>query len=129
MSDCKRFNFSNSKMQCTGINIDYTWSKSIQIKDKDGVPQDLTGYTIHFLIKKSKDGDVLFDLSEQANPFSTGIYIADPTTGLIQLKITDEDTATIAEGHYPYEFYKMSGSGEKYIDMYGYIHASDGVIV
>lgn len=128
MIDCKKFNFCEQN-GCSNIDIGYTWSKSIQIKDKEGNPQDLTGYTIHFLIKESKDGDVLFDLSEQANPFLTGMYVTDPTTGLIQLKITDEDTSIIEEGSYPYEFYKMSGSGEKYIDMYGYIYASNGVVV
>ncbi len=90
-----------------------------------GVPTDLTGYIVRMMIRETYDADapiVTLDssytpvdpLTDAGGPYGT-VTIADPLSGEVVFKITDEVTAQFepTKGVYDIEFENASGDVTK----------------
>ena len=97
---CSYFEFSEKS--CTAVNIGFDFSKTLTFTDNDGLPIDLTGYLLAGEIKNSLGGNTLISLPEVSDSQTTGLYIADRTTGIIEFQIKLADTSQ-TEFTFPYE--------------------------
>ena len=113
---CELFNFSTGN--CTHVDITKDFSKTLTITDSAGAAIDLTPDTFQMTIKDALDGNILFTLVEVVTNLLTGLYIPAPTSGVIDIQITDTDTA-ITPGVYPYELQKTDTDGKIFVFMQG----------
>ena len=116
--DCELFNYQTGN--CTQVDIGKDFDKDLSITDSTGSPIDLTTDTYQMIIKDSLGGSALFTLDEVGDNLTTGLYIASPTSGIINIIITDTDTA-ITAGVYPYEMTKTDSDSKIFVFMQGTI--------
>ncbi len=115
---CSQFNFQLST--CTQIDIGFDYSRALIVTDEDGAV-DLTGSTFEMVIKDELGGNVILILPIVLDASTTGFYIPAPTTGIINMQITKEDSTLIAEKWYVYETVFTDSLGEEKIFMQGSI--------
>ena len=113
---CNEFNFERST--CTHVDVGFDFSKVLNYTDSSGVI-DITGRTFQLIIKDVIGGTAQLTLNHIGDALSTGLYIADPTTGAIEVVIIDTDTLTA--GTYPYEMTDTDSDGKISIFMQGTI--------
>jgi hypothetical protein len=116
---CSEFDFQSST--CTQADIGFDFSKVLTYKDSLGAVIDLTNLEFSMTIKDSLGGTTLLSLVEVGSISLTGMYIPSPTTGVINIQVTDTDTSSIAEGVYPYQIQVVDADDKVEIFMQGTI--------
>tara|TARA_B110000908_G_C10047712_1_gene354761 strand:+ start:118 stop:495 length:378 start_codon:yes stop_codon:yes gene_type:complete len=116
---CSEFDFQVST--CTQVDIGFDFDKVLTYKDSLGVAIPLSSLEFSMTIKQSLGGTTLLSLVEVANNISTGLYIPAPSTGVINIQITDADTLLVDEGIYPYEIKVVDADAKVEIFMQGTI--------
>lgn len=94
-------------MSCTTNNITRgtDWTFTFTLSDSSGTVLDLTGYNFLFTAKANKtDADVDAVISKDS------IVSSDPTSGVVSVALTDDDT-DIAAGRYWYDLKWTDGLG------------------
>lgn len=87
-----------------------TWINTLPIVDADGVAYDLTGADAWLTVKPANatatdDTDAVFQLE-----IGDGLTVATPSTGIIAVEITDENTALLTAGRmYRYDVQVRKG--------------------
>jgi hypothetical protein len=94
------------------IDTGSTFGAVITVKGSDGLPLNLTGYTVTSYIRKSYASRTHIDF--HAAVFSN-------TGGQIRLSLTDEDTTVIKPGRYMYDVEIQNSIGERLRVMEGII--------
>jgi len=115
---CSEFNFKVA--DCTNVDVGYHFTKDLSVSDSNGVT-DLTNLEFVMVIKDRLDGTTLLTLNEVNDELTTGFYIPNPTTGLIQMIITDTDSTTVGGGYFPYEMIQTDALSHSEIFMQGNI--------
>jgi hypothetical protein len=95
------------------IDTGSTFGAIITVKGSDGLPLNLTGYTVASYIRKSYASRVHVDFN--ATVYST-------TGGQIRLSLTDESTSAIKPGRYMYDVEIQNSLGER-------LRVSEGIII
>lgn len=116
---CSTFNFETSA-KCTQVDIGFDFSWALIYKDSSGAI-DLTNFVVEGEIKDAAGGTSLIDLAIVGDDQTTGFYIPDPSSGVIQFQIKSEDNSGIEPGNYPYEIRIMTPNGDTEIFMQGFI--------
>ena len=119
MSNCNEMNFQSGN-KCTQVDIGFDYSKTITYTDNSGVAIDLTGFVLDCDIKDALGGSVIIAMPEVGNDQTTGLYIADRTTGVILFQIKKADTA-ITAASYPYEITITNPSTDDSVFLQGII--------
>ena len=122
-NNCSQFNFED--ITCTQADIGFDFNKILTFKDASGAAIDITGQTLVMIIKDELEGATLLTLSIVGDKLTTGFFIPSPTTGIINMQITDTDTNSIAVGLYPYETIRTDTDSKKTIFMQGNIQFSE----
>ena len=78
-----------------------TFSSIITLTDQEGIPLDLTGFTVKSQFRKSYQ-------SSTAINFTASIY--DASAGKVQLQLDPEDTTGVRAGRYLYDIETTSPS-------------------
>ena len=115
---CSQFNFQLST--CTQVDIGFDDIKTLTVTDDNGAV-DLTGFGLVMTIKDKLDGTEILVLDIVGDDETTGFYIPDPATGIVNMLITATDSTPIAAGWYVYETVLTDPSGKKFIFMQGSI--------
>jgi hypothetical protein len=93
------------------------WILTIQYVDVDDEPVDLAGYSARMHIRRGEEGSLLFEL------LSTAPSIVLGQNGLITMKLTDDETASIPPSDYAdphvYDLILTDGSGKSEKVIYG----------
>jgi len=121
--NCSKFDFFSET--CTNINKGFDFIKSLTFKDSKEELIDLTNLTFTMIVKDSLGGSVLLTLTEVGDDTTTGIYIPNPSTGVLNLLITDTDSSSILAGKYPYEITYTQTNGLIFPFLIGEIEVSD----
>lgn len=90
MSSCNELNLQTGQ-KCTQVDIGFDYSKTITYTDNSGNAIDLTGFVLDGNIKDNLGGSVILALPEVGDDQTTGLYIADRTTGVLTYR-PQEDT-------------------------------------
>lgn len=120
---CSEFNFQTGT--CTAVDKDFNFSKVMTVRDLDNIIVDLTGIVFQLVVKDSLGGLVLFTLDHVGDNLTTGLYIPNPSSGVINIQITQSDVASQAAGVYPYEMTKTDTDGLLTIFSQGTLQFSD----
>lgn len=109
MGLCNQANleFANN---CTQVDVGFDWRKTLTY-DTGGVVNDITGFVFVMTIKDEIGGSILLTLPIVGDAVTTGIYIPDPTNGILMLLITDTDSIATGGGVYPYEMTSTDTAG------------------
>lgn len=78
----------------------------VTVKKSDGTAYDLTGKTINFAVRLTKEGATLFSKSSP----SSGITIINAAGGIFKIQIDPADTTSLADDNYYHETKITSGS-------------------
>jgi hypothetical protein len=106
---CSEFNFQTGT--CTEVEKDFNFAKVMTVRDLDNVIVDLTGLTFQLVVKDTLAGSVLFTLDHVGDNLTTGLYIPNPSSGVINIQIIKADVTGQAAGVYPYEMTKTDTDG------------------
>ena len=82
---CSEFNFQTGT--CTEVEKDFNFAKVMTVRDLDNVIVDLTGLTFQLVVKDILAGSVLFTLDHVGDNLTTGLYIPNPSSGVINIQI------------------------------------------
>ena len=115
---CSQFNFQLST--CTQVDIGYDDVKVFTVTDDNGAV-DLTGFGLVMIIKDNLGGSDILVLDIVGDDATTGLYIPDPATGIVNMLITEAVSALIAAGWYVYQTVLTDPSGKDFIFMQGSI--------
>lgn len=114
---CSEFNFQANT--CTQVTKDFDFSAQLSFTDSAGTAIDLTNDTFVLIIKDALSGATLLTLNEVGSNLLTGLYIPSPTSGVMNIQITDTDVISIAVGVYPYEMTRTDSDSKVFISMQG----------
>ena len=120
---CSEFNFQTGT--CTQVDKDFDFMKIMTVKDSAGVIVDLTGLVFEFIIKDALGGSAILTLNHVLDNISTGLYIPNPASGVINIQIIKATAASIAAAVYPYEMTKTDTDSLETIFAQGTIQFSD----
>ena len=120
---CEFFKFNSST--CTQADVGFDFAKELAITDISGNPLDLTPDTYQMIIKATLGGTSLLTLDEVGTNLLTGLYIPSPTSGIINIQITDTDTTAAGAGDYFYEMTKTDGDGKIFVFLQGNFQFND----
>jgi hypothetical protein len=120
---CSEFDFHSRT--CSELKKGYDFTKSLTYKNSDKTAIDLTSLTFAMTIKDSLGGSILLSLAEVGDAITTGIYIPSPTTGVLNILITDTSSSSIVAGNYPYEITYTQANGLIFPFMIGKIQVTD----
>jgi len=95
------------------IDTGSTFGAIITVKGSDGLPLNLTGYTVTSYIRKSYASATHID-------FNAAVYST--TGGQIRLSLTDESTSAVKPGRYMYDVEIQNSLGER-------LRVSEGIII
>ena len=118
---CSQFNFQESN--CTQVDIGFDYFRTLTVTD-DGGAVDLTDSIFIMVIKDALGGNVILTLNIVGDADTTGFYIADPETGLIDMQILEAENTPIPPGWYVYEMTVEDPFGHTGIFMQGSIQFS-----
>ena len=121
--NCNLFNFQTGT--CTQVNKDFDFEKVLTYTDVNGDAINVTGFVFVMTIKAALGGATLLTLPIVGDNLTTGFYIPSPISGIINMQITDTDTALIAAGVYPYEMTVVDTDSKEEIFMQGTIEFVD----
>ena len=89
--------------------------------------EDVTGRTFHWNIKNNvSDAGFAYQLTNQPNQTTSGIYVSDLESGLLEWTLLDTDSAGASAGEKPFEFYFVQG-GHQELLFEGYMTFSAGI--
>jgi hypothetical protein len=99
----------------TNLYIDQgsTFNSIVTLKNQDGTPMNLTGFTVKSQFRKSYK-------SSQAFTFTASVF--DATTGRIRLQLPANTSSAVRAGRYLFDIEITSPSSEKY-------RALEGIVV
>ena len=120
---CNELDFQSNTS--TQVDKDFDFSASQAYTASAGDAIDVTNDTFVLIIKDALDGSALLTLNEVGDNLTTGLYIPSPTSGIINIQITDTDVGTIAAGSYPYEMNRTDSDSKLFIFMQGTVQFSD----
>jgi len=120
---CNSFNFQSGT--CTQVEKDFDFEKVLTYTDDNNDAVNITGLVFVMTIKDALAGTTLLTLPIVGDNLTTGFYIPSPTSGVLNMQITDTDVALIAEGVYPYEMTVVDGDSKVEIFMQGTIQFSE----
>ena len=106
---CSQFDFQTGT--CTQVEKDFNFAKVMTVRDSDRIIVDITGLTFQLVVKDTLAGSVLFTLDHVADNLTTGLYIPNPSSGVINIQIIKADVTGQAAGVYPYEMTKTDTDG------------------
>ena len=95
------------------IDTGSTFGAVISVKGSDGLPTNLTGYSVTSYIRKSYASSTHIDFN--ATIFSI-------TAGQVRVSLTDEQTTDIKPGRYMYDIEIQNSTGER-------LRISEGIII
>jgi len=97
------------------VSITQGTSKTLclTVKDKDGLPVDLTGSTIYLTVKKNEKEK--HALIQKISSDVAQIEIPNPTDGTAKIYIVPEDTISLAATRYKFDVWVILSSGERYV--------------
>lgn len=121
--DCDNFDFLTGT--CTQVKIGFDFEKVFTYTDSLGVGVNISGFDFNMIIKDALGGATLLTLPTVNDNVTTGFYFPSPNTGVINMQITDTDTALIASGTYPYEMTITDTDSKVEIFMQGEIQFVD----
>lgn len=81
---------------------------TLEVENMKGDPLDLSNYQLYGQIRRTYKSDV-------AENFI--ITVTDPTSGIIAIELTDEQTSGMKSGRYVYDVYGVDGNLEKTIKL------------
>jgi hypothetical protein len=84
------------------VDAGSTYSNIITVAGSNGLPLNLTGYTVASQMRKSYQSSIYYT-------FTASVYIA--TQGKIRLQLTDEQSELIPPGRYIYDVEITSPTG------------------
>lgn len=96
-------------MSCTTSNkitVNRGDSHTLHLAFKiNGQPMDLTGATVFFTVKQDlNDPDSMAQIAKTVNSFD------DPETGIVDIELTEDDTAVAGEYYYDIQLKQSSGA-------------------
>ena len=95
----------------------------------NGVPRDLTGYEFTFELRKTVNAPDPTLLTLTSTP-AAGITILPPATdGMVQMVITEAQTAALPSGVFPFNLYFVTGLGDKETAISGHMSVHDSVAI
>lgn len=86
------------------VDAGSTFSAIITVRNSDGTPMNLTGYTAASQIRKSYGSTTAYN-------FNASVY--DVNLGKIRIQLSDEESGLIKPGRYLYDVKITSSIGEK----------------
>ena len=95
------------------IDTGSTFGAVISVKGSDGLPLNLTGYSVTSYIRKSYASSTHID-------FNATIYST--TAGQVRISLTDENTTDVKPGRYMYDIEIQNSAGER-------LRVSEGIII
>jgi len=95
------------------IDTGSTFGAVISVKGSDGLPLNLTGYSVTSYIRKSYASSAHID-------FNATIYST--AGGQIRVSLTDENTTDVKPGRYMYDIEIQNSAGER-------LRVSEGIII
>ena len=95
------------------IDTGSTFGAVISVKGSDGLPLNLTGYSVTSYIRKSYASSTHID-------FNATIYST--AGGQIRVSLTDENTTDVKPGRYMYDIEIQNSAGER-------LRVSEGIII
>lgn len=120
---CSEFNFQTGT--CTQVDKDFDFAKVLTYTDVNNDAVNITGFVFVMTIKAALGGATLLTLPIVGDNLTTGFYIPSPTTGVLNMQITDTDAGLIAEGVYPYEMTVVDTDSKVDIFMQGTIQFAE----
>ncbi len=120
---CNEFNFLTGT--CTQVDVGFDFDKVLTYTDSAGLAIDVTGFDFTLIIKDTLAGSTLLTLPIVGDNTTTGLYIPDPTNGIINMHITDTDSTAVGVGLFPYEMTETDGDLKVDIFIQGNIQFSD----
>lgn len=120
---CSEFNFQSNT--CTQVDVGFDFTKVLTYTDINGDAVNITGFVFVMTIKDNLSGATLLTLPIVGDNLTTGFYIPAPSSGVLNMQITDTDTALIAVGVYPYEMTVTDTDSKVDIFMQGTIQFFD----
>ncbi len=120
---CNQFDFQTGT--CTAVNKDFDFEKVLTYTDANNDAVNITGFVFVMTIKAALGGATLLTLPIVGDNLTTGFFIPSPTTGVLNMQITDTDVALIAAGVYPYEMTVVDGDSKEEIFMQGTIQFTE----
>ena len=95
------------------IDTGSTFGAVISVKGSDGLPLNLTGFSVTSYIRKSYASATHID-------FNATIYST--TAGQVRISLTDENTTDVKPGRYMYDIEIENSTGER-------LRVSEGIII
>jgi len=114
ISNCNTVNFETCGSGAVNVDTDYSISATWEA---GGKPVKLQNYTFEGSIKNSLGGTVLIELPTVSDDQTTGLYIPDPSTGVIFIQIKNEDMPS--PGKYPFRIMRTTPNGDIQVHMQG----------
>ena len=96
-----------------------SFSSDVTVTNSDGNVVDLTGYTTEAKMAKS--------YGASSSVTITSALASDPTTGVVELTLTDTQTAGLAAGRYVYDLNITSSAGQTTRVVEGQVVLTPGV--
>lgn len=102
------YDFRNTTKTRAACEQGATFKRRLALKDSDGGPVALAGYTARMQVRATTDSTS----SLVALTTENGRIVVDGTAGTVLLQIAAVDTAAMPAGAYVYDLELVSGSGE-----------------
>lgn len=99
-----------------------SFEKILTMRDSNGNPVNLTGYTAKMKIKRSTKSETIYELNTTNNRIQLG-----GTSGNITLTLTAAETASVPFGRYIYDLILTDSLGKTYEFATGQIFIFDNI--
>ena len=120
---CNEFSFQTGT--CTNVEKDFDFSKVLTYTDNNNDAVNITGLLFVMTIMAARAGETILKLPIVGDNLTTGFFIPSPTTGVLNMQITDTDVALIAAGVYPYEMTVTDTDSKEEVFMQGTIQFAE----
>ena len=95
---------TQTKLFCVSSGYNYVFNANTK--------KNLTGSTIHFVVKTPNESDAVFDLTNTTDDSISGVYINDIAKGDFDIRIIGIDSANVL-GNKVYECYYENSKGKE----------------
>lgn len=117
------FDFINGPRYRQACEQGATFKRRIVLKDSEGLPLNLTGYTAKMEVRKAPGYEpALFSLTTDED----GGLTIDAASGSVEIEIDDDTTATASPGNYRYDL-KIEADGKSTRVLEGRFDVTPGV--
>lgn len=118
---CNNLELTDANCFSVDIGRDYLLNMTYDDGATPPVAIDLTGFDLAMNIKLATETVNFLTLGIVGDLDTTGIFLADPTTGVFQIVITEADTATATATDYNYEIVITDPASKETTFLYGLI--------